>query len=388
MKTGSDDLDLAVELRALRPRPSSEFASELDEQAAAGFAAAPGRSRLRGLLERLRALPPRRIVLPVGAAVFAAIVVATVVVNSAGTDSGQGERRLSSPGESTGAANAAPGERPFDGGGQGHRSSGRVTEYSSAPSVSAGEPHGQAAASAGIESSPAPANARAGRRAVERGARIVLGAAPGDVGDDAAKVFDAVHANGGIVLRSSVDDGAEGAGGAEFELLIPAGKLGDALASFSRIDEVRSRRESTLDITAPTVSAGELLRDSRARIDGLLAQLASAESDGERGAVEAELHRERRHAAALRSRLDRLSRRANFARVSLRIESGEDLGAGGAGGRWGIGDALGDAGRILATAAAVSVVACAVLGPLALLALLAWLCNRTWLRRRREQALG
>jgi hypothetical protein len=196
------------------------------------------------------------------------------------------------------------------------------------------------------------------------------------------------HTAHGIVLSSSIHDrAASRATTASFDLLIATARLSDALASLSRIADVSARHESTLDITAPTVGVGERLDDSVARIDSLLAQLSNAESDGERAAVEAELRRERQAAAILRSRLDRLRQRADFSRVSLLIESGHaDKGAGA--GQWGVGDALDDAGRILTIAAGVLVVSLAVVGPLALIALLAWLANRARLRRSRERALA
>jgi len=218
---------------------------------------------------------------------------------------------------------------------------------------------------------------------------MVLGVDPAAVNNDAAKVFDAVHAVDGIVLSSSIRDGGEGEAGAMFDLLIPAAKLGDALASFSRIDEVRSRHEATQDITAPTVGAGERLNDSQARIDGLLTQLTQAETAGERSSVETELNAERRHHARLRARLANLSRRAHLSRVSLRIDTrSAGTGSSAAGGSWGVSDALGDAGLILATAAGVAVIGLAVIAPLALIALLTWLANRAWVRHRREGALG
>ena len=217
---------------------------------------------------------------------------------------------------------------------------------------------------------------------------MVLGAEPADVAGDAAEVFDAVHAANGIVLSSSVSGGAAGDAGARFDLLIPAAKLSDALADFSAIGTVVSRHEATDDITAPTVRTGEHLRDSRATIDGLLVQLAGADSDEERAEVEAELRAERGRAAALRSQAAELGRRANLSRVSLRIETGPAATSSDEGGAWGVGDALDDAGHILAIAAGVTIVGLAILAPLALIALLAWLANRTRLRRARERALA
>jgi hypothetical protein len=96
------------------------------------------------------------------------------------------------------------------------------------------------------------------------------------------------------------------------------------------------------------------------------------------------LRGERRHAARLRSRVARLHQRTDFSRVSLRIETGASASPGGA---WGVDEALGDAGHILGIAAGVTVIGLAVIAPLALLCLLAWLAHRLWLRTRREHAL-
>jgi uncharacterized protein (TIGR03382 family) len=92
-------------------------------------------------------------------------------------------------------------------------------------------------------------------------------------------------------------------------------------------------------------------------------------------------------ASALGSQLAALRRRANFSRVSLRIETGEASSQGGGAG-WGIDDGLHDAGRILAVAAGVTVVGLAILAPFAVLFLLGWLGRRAWLRRARAQALA
>jgi hypothetical protein len=244
---------------------------------------------------------------------------------------------------------------------------------------------GATSAPEAVGPSPSGAATQAPKRSVERSARMTIATGAQGVGDAASRVFDVVHANNGIVLSSSISDGSDEDAGAEFELLIPSGRLGDALAAFSAIGEVLSRNESTADITAPTVGAAERLQDSRARIDSLLGQLAEASTESEREAVERELRAERRRAAHLRERLSGLKRRANLSRVSLGIVSDDSAGAAGG---WSVGDAFDDAGRVLAVALAVAIVALAVLAPVAILALLAWLAHRAWLRRARTRALG
>jgi hypothetical protein len=328
-----------------------------------------------------------------------AIVVATAIV--ATTDNGASPplsfraktpEEIASPVKPAGAGAGAE-RQPKHANGATSAGDSSGIQYAEAPPAASEESQSGRAAS-GVQPSSSgaggagPFASHASHRDIERAAQIVLGAEPADVRGDAAKVFDAVHAADGIVLRSSISDGAAGEAGANFDLLIPSGKVGDTLAAFSSIDEVRSRHESTQDITAPTIGVGERLQDSRARIEGLLAQLATTTTDAERAAVEAELRAERARAAALRSRLADLGRRANLSRVSLRIETGESSDSGNAGGAWGVGDGFHDAGRILAIAAGVTMIGLAVITPLALLFLLAWFLHRTWIRSRREQALS
>ena len=404
------DDQLADELRAMRPQPLPEFTAELDERAAAGF---PRRSRLArpSLSFGLSSLKPRQLLLASGAAALLALVVATALVSTNQSDGG-GESQLAfdAPTKtfeagSTGPApqNPEPKARaaaPAGGASSAGGESSGVQYESDVPTQASAEEQSSNEArsydgSGTSSSSGAPiygATAQAPSpeprpRAVERSAELVLGAAPGDVGEDTSKVFEAVHAHDGIVMRSSSREGKAGEAGARFELLIPSAKLSDALADLSAIDEVITRHEATTDITAPTVTTGELLRDSKARIDSLLAQLEEAETESEREVVEAELRQERRHRARLRASLQNLQRRADLSRVLVRIETGvED--SPGEEGSWGVSDALDDAGQILAVAVAVTVVALAILGPIALIALLAWLAHRAWVRRERRRVLS
>jgi hypothetical protein len=363
METPRDRGDqLAEDLRALRPTPHPQFATELDERAAAGF---PRRSRLRlPSFNRLRAIPPRRLLIPAGGIALLAIAVTTAVV----------------------AIN--DGEKKSTGGGSLLSLTAPAAEESGPAPEEGGSEVGTAASGAGPSLGRSSAGAtQLDNRAVERSAELVLAAAPADVADDSADVYEAVHAHDGIVMRSSSRVGKAGEAGARFELLIPSAELGDALAALSAIDEVRSRHEATDDITAPTVATGELLQDSKARIDSLLAQLQAAETESEREAVEAELAGERRHRSRLRAQLQHLERRADYSRVLVRIETGAAEESDG-GGAWGVDDALGNAGQILAVGAAVTVVALAIIGPIALIALLAWLTHRAWVRRERRRVLS
>jgi hypothetical protein len=382
MRSHRDEVDLSAELRALRPTPRPEFTAELDARADAGFpqASRPPSSNTGRMSERLRALghvpallraaPRRRVLVPAGAAAAAAIAVATALV-------------LTSEGEPTSDIAQTLSHSST----QSNDSSG--VQFSEAPPVkgksdaAAGRAEGTPSA-AGALPAPGPYASGIAHRDIERSAEIVLGTDPSGVRGAAAKVFETVHAYHGIVLRSSISDGREGQAGATFELLVPSGRLGDAMAAFSAIADVRSRHESSLDVTAPTIGLRERLRDARAKVAGFLAAVSEAETEAERETAEAKLRSARRHVARLQARLATLQRRTHLSSVSLRIESG---GTASDGGGWGIGDALGDAGRILGVAAGVSLVGLAILAPPILIVLLAWLARRAWLRRRRERAL-
>jgi hypothetical protein len=357
METPRDRNDqLAEELRALRPTPHPQFAAELDKRAAAGF---PRRSRLPRFA--LPKWPPKRILLPAGAIAAIAIAIAVALTSTNESDK--------QPASTLGFLN-------------------QEVQSEAAPEGVEGatvEPSAGGASAAG----EGPISRLGGQpRAVERSAEIVLGADPSDVADDSAQVFDVVNAHDGIVMGSTTRQGEAGEAGAHFELLIPSAKLGDALGDLSAIDEVRSRRETTDDITAPTVNVSEMLQDSKARIDSLLGQLAEAETESEREAVEAELRQERRHRARLRAQLQQLQRRADLSLVLLEIETSEAEESPSGDGAWGVDEALDEAGKILAVAAAVAVVALAILAPLALVALLAWLARRAWIRRQRRRVLS
>ena len=319
-----DDDDLIAELRALRPtpRPSSPPSSTSAPPRASRGAR---RARLAAgrLPRRLRALPPRRLVAPGGAAALAAIVIATVVVaaqRAADRARRTGPARPARARSRDGRLLADPSRRS----GSFRRTPSRARARAQSSSAGRRQQPTRAPRSPRLRPQHRPLRrAGAGHRDVERSAEIVLGADPAESRDDAAKVFDAVHAADGIVLSSSVSDGAAGEAGASFDLLIPSAKLGDALAAFSAIDEVVSRHEATDDITAPTVGVGEHLQDSRAT--------------DRRPARPARRRRHRRRAGSGRSRAARrapprrracarssteLQRRANLSRVSLRIETG------------------------------------------------------------------
>jgi Domain of unknown function (DUF4349) len=389
--------EMSSELEALRETPSQEFAGRLDARAAAGFPRRGSRGlerlhaadSLRRVARRAREKAPRRPLLPALAAVASVVVVATAVVVStegggSNGDSSQIAHNVSKEGSSgaatAGGGPAAQAPNAVGAGGLPSQVSGLRAQQDKA-GVIAPEPSipGQ---------TPPPGTAPGVRdRQVERSAELTLGTDPEQVQDVTGKVIDVVGRYRGFVLQSSVRDGTDGDAGARFELLIPSARLSPALADLSGIAEVRSRSENSLDITAPYVSAREHLRDNRAEAEGLLRQLADADTDTERAGVKAQLRVVRGRIAAFRAQVDRLERRANFSRVSLDVVTGKSETFPAAGGDWTVGDALDDAGRVLAVAAGVVLLGAALILPVALLGGAFWGGRQIYLRRARAAAL-
>ncbi|HWB69540.1 MAG TPA: hypothetical protein VG518_06150, partial [Solirubrobacterales bacterium] len=258
MKAPREDFDLAAELRALRPAPRPQFSAELDARAAAGFprrgvgTAKPGRLRAAAsrIGDRFR-VSPRRLLAPAAGTALAAVAIATVVVINGEGDSQApaGHRDATSPSGGAGSAEALSGvtkSKPIpqmlefsqDVHGPSRLSKQKDFNSSFAPAGTTerySSAVGSASAPAAGAGKSGPFASQAGHRDIERAAEMVLGADASEVRGAATKVFATVHTYDGIVLRSSIEDGGEGDAGAQFELLIPSAKRGDALASFSRI---------------------------------------------------------------------------------------------------------------------------------------------------------
>jgi hypothetical protein len=366
---------LVVSLREERPVARREFAAELDARAAAGFAtpeaeAEPGRDR-RGALARLN-LSRRAVPLALGTA--ASVFIVAVAVVSAGLLSGDGgsngkQERVRDVVRAGTTPSAAPAPPAAAGGGA---IGAPETADLAAPRVSPSPPQGGVAP-------------RRRERKQEREASLVLGAAAGDVEDVADDVIEVTDRYRGFVLSSTVTGADKERAGASLELRIPSNRLQAAIGDLSKLAHVRSRNHSTQDVTARFVSLRAGLQEALAERKGLLRQLARADTPNETASIRARLLLANRRIARARARLRSQSERIDFAAVSVTVEA--EAGSGGGDGKWTIGDAIGDAGRILATAAAIALVTLAVGLPLTLVALVAWFAARRAVQGRRERAL-
>lgn len=379
------DRELAEVVRAVhaeRAAPRGDFARELDAWAADGFgrrrgaeaehgatAGAAVPSRAARLLNRL----PRFSLLP-ALAVAGSLLVALVVAGSA----------LLGADEERPASSAAPAptqdRRPAAGGATAPRREAAPDELSS----SAAAPAPTEPLSPGVDEPMGDQGLDRRTRRVERAASLVLGAPVDDVDDVADGVVRATDQARGVVLTSNVSSDADGTGGASFELRIPSDRLGPTLASLSKLADVKSRNQSSTDITSAFISPRERLTDGLTERKSLLRQLAKADTPNETASIRARLRTTSSQIASSRAELSTLRQRTSFSRVTVAVEA---TGEGGGSGGWTVRDALDDALRILTVSLGVALVALAILLPIALVLAGLRAGTRTLRRRRRESVL-
>jgi hypothetical protein len=379
--------ELARELREERPVVEPSFAAWIDERAAGRFAPsapksdqATGGDRLERLLDRLRAMPRRRLVAPAGAAATLLIVVSVVISQSGGP--GEGDRidpvqPQTEPALPEGEGATEPqvaGDPPVtDVEEDAATGAGRAMVPSAAP---------PGAAEAGIDLQGA------GERKIAQRVDLALSTEPSELRDVADRVLEVTDRHRGFVVNSSVSTGDPGSRGAEtgrasFELKIPARELQPALAELSDLAHVSSRTDGTVDITNRFNSARSRIERATEERDRLLRKLANADTFNERRAIRQQIEIVEDELEAAQEALGDARQRVKLVPVTVTVTAeGEPED-----GEWGIGDAIDDAGKVLTVAAGILLVSGAVLLPLALLVALLALAWRATLRLRRERAL-
>jgi hypothetical protein len=336
--------ELALLLRDDRPEPSPAWAGRLDSRVEARF---PARRKERFVWLR-KAAPA----IAIAAILMPIVALATLTDGSDDSESGSGgSAEVASPASDEGA-----------GGG------GETLQEDSAVQPA-------------TRSSGDPSSDRRESRKQQRSASLTLAAPRRELDSVANQVGQVASDLGGFVRFSTISSNA----GGSLELRVPSNRLDTAIERLSDLGRMRELSRQTEDITRSVVSARERLTDARAERKALLAQLADAVTVNETESIRARLEIVSREIAAARNRLQRVNNRASFAdvRVAL-VPSGA---ADDEGGAWTPGDAFDDALRVLEVAAGVALIAAAVLLPLALIWLLAWLARRGVSRRRRERAL-
>jgi hypothetical protein len=374
--------ELALELRAERPRPSAEAEEALDQLAAQGFPPREsdrlGRAsrRVSIALDGIRRRCAHRLVPALGAAtVF--LVAAGVGISASGVF--DGERSGVEPRGEPAATGADRSEPPIE-----------LTPPAAARDAAGAEPGGvrqlRRANRFGTTSSlPGPADRRQAKSVDLR-----ISTAPGDFRDAADGVLDVVRDHRGFVLSSHVSGGDPGVKGAErgrasFDLRLPAGELSAALGDLSDLGHVVSRTDGTLDITNRFLSARKRIDTLTAARDRLLRELGEAATIEEQQSIRVRLRIVKRRLAAAHRDLARARQRVHLVPVNVAIAA--DANAVSNGGAWTIGDAFHDAGRVLTVTAGAALVGAAALLPFALLVALGAAGWRGWVRRQRRQAL-
>ena len=367
--------DLVRDVRATAPQMSPAFAARLEQAAQDGFPT----SQERVSVSVRRPWRGRRWMLLPAAGALAAVLVALVVV--LGNTGGGDEPATTFAGEAT---VPAQGDRAAEsaGGGESAEPAGGAADLA-APSASA------APSIAPAPPAPATGAVAPGReRKVERSAVLALRTSDAEFERTTAAVLTTVARFGGIVASSQIGESDAAGGEASYDLRIPTGRLDRALAALSKLGHVTERSQSLQDITASFRSAQERLTDARAERRGLLRALERATTQNQIDSLKAQLRTVSSRIAGLKGQLASLRRRADLSRVDLTVRGGgSESGSAGGGGSWTPGDAAGDALRVLEVLAGVTLVALAVLVPLALLGAVVALAVRSGRRRRRESAL-
>lgn len=340
----ADVAELALLLRDDKPEPSPAWATHLDRRVDAGFPARPRKPRV-WLRKAVPAIAVGAILVP--------IIAAAALIEPSGDDEGGGGG-ASAVSESSGGTES------------GGRSAGPATSDSAIlPEAQSGD----------------AASDRRSNRAQLRSASLTLAAPRREIDSVASQVGQVTAELGGFVSSSSISSNQGGL----LQLRVPSNRLDTAIQRLSRLGRVRELSRRTVDITSNVVSARERLSDARTERKALLEQLANAVTVNETESIRERLEIVSREISRARRALSRVNNRANFADVSVALVASrggdDDEGA------WTPGDAFDDALRVLEVAAGVALIAAAVLLPLALIWLLAWLARRGVTRRRRERAL-
>jgi Domain of unknown function (DUF4349) len=362
--------ELALALRAEAAEPEPRFAEELRGRMEAGFPAEPGSSRawllaIRASLRDFRQrLPSAMRLLPAAAAV------ATVVVIGLTVSTIDGPPIVDSSDDDGGSVSNDSNE----GGG-------------AVPGLSAERtsPGGAAMAPGDLPVVPGTRFAPGRRdRKIERSIAMTLAAPDEEIPALADDVTEVTNRHGGFVLRSNLSSDDEGATGS-FELRIPSARLREALADLAGLATVRSQSQTGQDVTREHVTARDRLQAARAERRSLLRRLEAAVTDEEAEAIRRRLDLVAGEINGLRGQLRDLRLRTDYAIVTVELE-GEDGDSGSGSGSFD--DAVGDAGDLLVTLAGALIRILAIVLPLGLIALIAWLTSRAFRRRRRESALA
>jgi Domain of unknown function (DUF4349) len=180
---------------------------------------------------------------------------------------------------------------------------------------------------------------------------------------------------GGYVVRTSFDARKEGR--SFLVVRVPIGKVQTAIARFSSLGTIVAQNISITDLQNRVDTLGNRIDGLRIRIAKIDDELASGSlTNAQRVALELQRARLARTLHALTGTRQTLVRRAHLSTISLALTTHSTTVAT-PHHRGAVGNALHDAGTILAKEAAVALYILIVAGPLLILAALVWIAVRS-----------
>jgi hypothetical protein len=349
--------DLTDQIRAARPAAPAALRERVRAIAASERPARPP------LLPRLR---PRRLAL-VAAPAFAVLAVAVAGVIGFAVPRDDSDRATATTLES-----AAP-PTTFSDTGASDRAAG--TELAQPPVAGTAE--------AQREGGPAPTPGRAQRYEAFLRLRVENADALSDATDRALRLTRDL---GGFVvsLHSSVPE--QGTGGAELVVRVPKARVQQALTGLSDLGTVVAQEVRIDDLQGQLDSLNTRIADLTAEMARIRRQLARPNVPAEtRARLSARLAEARREVAELRANRTATNREAEMATVSLALTTEEASAA--PAGKSRFDRALDQAAEVLAWEAAAVVLFLVAVGPIAVLAVLAWLGLRVARRKADDRLL-
>ncbi|MEV4422756.1 DUF4349 domain-containing protein [Patulibacter sp. NPDC049589] len=406
-----DDLDrelraLVADVRAGRPELDVGARMRIEERVQAAKAAPPRRT----FGSRMPA--DRRWRAGLAAAVVVAVALPVGVAVRGGSSSGTGDSVTSAvalsadPGTQEGPASAAPSAGSGDSATSSGSSAGSAASSASASGLRrlsresgtidlqsrSGSATADSAAPSTTSIAPAPTKQAPldAKRRVIRDVDQTVRVEPGQVARSAERVTTIVQDAGGYLASSQIRERGARAGGT-FQVVVPTGRLDATVAALSRIGRpVRLQRSST-DVTDQAASLADQLADLRADRSAARLQLAKTVDPARRAARRRELNLLSSRVAALQGQVDQLRSQTATSRIDLRLtttKAAEDEPVPVADDdSWGIGDAWGDAGRVLEVGGGVLLIGGVIVLPLAALGGLGLVIRRRAAARRREAVI-
>jgi hypothetical protein len=367
--------EITLELRATAPRAPEA----LRQRVAAIAADEPER---RGSLLRLPAAPRRHRTAFALAAVLAVAVGSALVAGLLGSGSHKSatqrfDSELSLPATSTTSSS-----------GGGSDSAGAIRGIHKAAGASAGAKLQRQKAPAASRFNPAtiPPSLRLQDYQVYLGVRVKDEDA---LSKATVQAMRWTRAFGGYVAHVSYGTAGSKNGESQLVLRVPVTKVQDAIQKLSSLGTLQSQHVSVTDLQDQVNAQSKRIIVLSRRIQAIVKRLqAGGLSVDQEAQLRAELAADRAELGAVTQAKSATVRRGRLSRIELELTTHKSSVAAPPSKPGRFGQALHDAGRILAAEAAIVLYALIVVGPLALLALAAWLAARAGRRRQSERLLA